>query len=817
MVVLVSIARVAATNLEDEDEGGVAAIIGAVIDNSSRIGKEKTVAIKMALEDFYHSQNNTNQSFVLHLMNSHGDPPQAALAARDLIDKQKVQAIIGPQTWEETSVVANVCSENSIPVLSLADATPNWATDKWHFLVQASQSQFLQMKAVSAIVQSWEWYQVNIIYEDTESLSTGILAHLSQALAEAGVGISNLLAIPPFASSSLSHDLMKLKEGQCRVFVVHLSFPLALHLFETAKKLNMMEKDYVWITTDPFTGLVHSLNASTLSSMKGIVGVKSYFSQLGHQYEDFYVKFRRRYSSENPNEFDNEPGIFAAQAYDAAWTLALAMNKTNKKGGQVLLDKILLSNFSGLSGKIQFTNYRLDPAKTFKIINVMGQTYGELGFWSDGQGFSRTIGPDATYSSSMKVLGPVFWPGGPWDSPRGWTLPTIDKPLRIGVPLESTLKQFVNIIQDECDNTTSFQGFAVQLFKETAELLPYHLPYKFYTFNGTYDDLVKQIYYKNFDAVVGDVTIVSYRYEYAEFTQPYTDPGVVMIVPVRVKGGQRGWLFLKPFTRTMWVLIGLMIIYNGFVLWMLERNHFPDLKGSMLNQTGTMCWLSFITFLSLHGDRLHSNLSRMTMVVWLFAGLIITQTYTANLASMLTVEKLEPTTDDVDQLRKGNAIVGCDRGSFLKNYLYEVLHFQPTNIRQISSEEEYAEALRNKEIAAAFLEVPVAKIFLAKYCKEFIQAGPMYKIGGFAFAFPRESPLTATVNKALIKAFENGKVLDLENKMLVSEQCENTNTDEDDTASLGPNSFWALFTLTGTTSTIALLVYVFRKNHSNLL
>ena len=121
------------------------------------------------------------------------------------------------------------------------------------------------------------------------------------------------------------------------------------------------------------------------------------------------------------------------------------------------------------------------------------------------------------------------------------------------------------------------------------------------------------------------------------------------------------------------------------------------------------------------------------MVVWLFVALIITQTYTANLASMLTVERLEPTVDNVDQLRNSNALVGYGEGSFLKNYLQEVLHFHPTNLRQFDMLEDYAEAFRRKEIEAAFLEAPAAKIFTAKYCKEFIQAGPMYKIGGFAF------------------------------------------------------------------------------------
>ncbi|XP_061348960.1 glutamate receptor 2.8-like [Gastrolobium bilobum] len=785
-------------------------IIGAIADQNSRNGKEEIVAIEMALEDFYHY---SNQRFVLHIRNSQGDPLKAALAARDLINEMHVQAIIGPQTWEETSLVAEVCNQSMTPVLSLADATPKWSTLKLPFLLQASPSQFKQMKVVAAIVQSWEWYSVNIIYEGRDASSSQVISHLYRALSEAGVSISNLLAIPHFVSLSLSQELEKLREGPCRVFVVISSLPLAINLFETANKMNMIEKDSVWIITDPFTSLVHSLNASTISSMQGILGIKSYIPETGHQFKDFYHKFGQKFSSENPWEFNNEPGVFAAHAYDAAWTVALAMSQINSKGGQVLLDKILLNSFIGLSGKIQFTDQKLAPSHTFQIINVIGNGYKEIGFWSDGLGFSNSIGQNATYSFSMKELGQLLWPGRPWDTPRGWALPTSDKPLRVGVPALATLKQFININQDHSTNTTSFDGFTIDLLRETVELLPYHLPYKLYAFNDTYDNLVKQVYLKNFDAAI-DVTIISYRYQYAEFTQPYTDPGVVMVVPIKSKAGHRAWLFVKPFTKTMWILIAAMIIYNGFVLWMLERHHWPELKGSMLNQTGTMAWLALTPLISFNGGKLHHSLSRMAMVVWLFVALIITQSYTANLTSMLTVERLEPLVDNVDQLRNGNAVVGYTTGSFLQKYLQEVLHFQPAKMKQFSSLEEFAEALRKKEIAAAFLEVPWAKIFLSKYCKEFIQAGPMYKFGGFGFAFPRGSPYLPSVNKALLSLFETGKLLELENQMLASEKCEDTEPDAD-SASLSPNSFWALFTLTAGTSTISLLVYIVGMYYSN--
>lgn len=407
------------------------------------------------------------------------------LAARDLIDNQKVQAIIGPQTWAEISLVAEICSQKSIPLLSLADTTLEWAMKKWHFLLQSSPSQIMQMKAIAEIVKSWKLYNVSMIYEDGDSSSTEVLSQLSAALTEVGSELSNVLAIPPLGFSSLSQQLEKLREGQCRVIIVHLSFPLALHLFETAKRMNMMGEGHVWITTGTFTNLVHTLNASTISNMQGIIGVKSYIPNQRYHYANFYHTFRRKFRSENFEEFNHEPGIFAAQAYDAAWMVIDAMRETNQKGGQLLLDKILHSNFTGLSGTIQFTDHKLAPAHTFQIINVIGRSYREIGFWSDGQGFSKSLHQNATYSSSVKELGEVV-------------NPTCDIRLRIGVPSTSTFKQYVNVIQDHSENVTTFEfkGFAIDLFKETVQKLPYHLEYDYIAFNGTYDELVEQVYWK---------------------------------------------------------------------------------------------------------------------------------------------------------------------------------------------------------------------------------------------------------------------------------------------------------------------------------
>lgn len=396
-------------------------------------------------------------------------------AAMDLIEKQQVQAIVGLRTWTEVSLVAEVGDHARIPILSLADSTPKWATDRRPFLLQASPSRYSQMNAVAAIVGYWRWRWITVIYEDTDSAATDVIPCLADTLKQVGSEIGYLLALPPFtanSSSPLSDKLEGLKGRQSRVFVLHSSLSMAVHLFQAANELGMMEEGYVWITTDSITSLIHSVNSAIISSMQGILGVKSHFSESGPRFQDFYLRFREKFHSLYPKEDNHEPGIFALQAYDAVWSVALAMEaaSSSKKGLiQPLLERIALTDFHGLTNRIQFNRQRLAPLHTFQIINVIGKSYRELGFWFKGSGFSKTTNEKATYSRQLQFLRQVLWPGGPWSVPRGWSLPTSEKVLRIGVPQNGTFKQFVNVTY--AGSHYSVTGFSIEVFNATLEHL----------------------------------------------------------------------------------------------------------------------------------------------------------------------------------------------------------------------------------------------------------------------------------------------------------------------------------------------------------
>lgn len=134
-----------------------------------------------------------------------------------------------------------------------------------------------------------------------------------------------------------------------------------------------------------------------------------------------------------------------------------------------------------------------------------------------------------------------------------------------------------------------------------------------------------------------------------------------------------------------------------------------------------------------------SNLARFVVIIWCFVVLILTQSYTASLTSLLTVQQFQPTVTDVNQLLKNREKVGYQEGSFVEGLLKQ-LGFEESQLKVYNSPEDlyilFEHGSINGGIAAAFDENPYMKLFLAKYCDKFVMVEPTFKADGFAFVRP---------------------------------------------------------------------------------
>lgn len=97
------------------------------------------------------------------------------------------------------------------------------------------------------------------------------------------------------------------------------------------------------------------------------------------------------------------------------------------------------------------------------------------------------------------------------------------------------------------------------------------------------------------DAAIGDIEITSDRYGLVEFTQPYIDSGLSLVVPAKADTSHEAWMFTRPFKEGLWSLMAAITVLTGFVVWFIERQSNAGFKGSPNQQFGKILWFSFTT------------------------------------------------------------------------------------------------------------------------------------------------------------------------------------------------------------------------------
>ncbi|KAF8015219.1 hypothetical protein BT93_H0888 [Corymbia citriodora subsp. variegata] len=810
--------------------------LGVVLDLETWMGQMGLSCINMSLSDFYSSNPSYKTRLVLNVRDSKRDEVAAAAAALDLIKNKQVQGIIGPQDSVQADFLIHLGNKFHVPIMSFSATSPSLSSIRSPYFIRATQNDSSQVKAISAVVQAFGWKEAVLVYVDN-NLGEGIITSLTNALEEVGTGVPYRSLISPLATEDqILQELYKLMTMQMRVFIVHMLPTLSSRLFAKAKKVGMMSEGYVWILTNGITDLLSSVDSSILaSSMQGVLGIKTYVPYTPNL-DNFMVRWKMKFQRDNPSIHNPKLNIFGYWAYDAARAMAMAieeMGATNftyhklnasidaidfdtigvSQNGQKLLQKIGNVTFTGLTGNFRLIDGQLEPT-LFQIVNINGNAARGIGFWTLENGLLRDLYSFNTskYSTSKSNLGSILWPGDSTSVPKGWEIPTNGKRLKILVPMNYSFPEFVTVTQDLSTNTFQVSGYCIDTFQAVIEKLPYAVAYDLipftFTDGSTYNDMIDQVFYQNYDAVVGDTTITANRSLYVDFTLPYTESGVAMVVPYKDSKSKNAWVFLKPLTWDLWLTTGCFFVFIALVVWILEHRINEEFKGSVAHQIGTSFWFSFSIMVFSQRERISSNLTRFVVIVWFFLVLILTQSYTASLSSILVVQNLQPSVADVDQLLKSGEKVGYQHGSFIYGILKQ-MKFADSRLICFHSPEE-CDALLSKGsakggIAAAFDEVPYIKLVLSQYCNRYTMM-PTLKTAGFGFIFPKGSPLVPDISRAILNVTEGPKMMEIENKWFPSKSNCLNSTNSVSSNSLDLDSFWGLFSIVGAAAVLALSI-----------
>ncbi|KAK4767228.1 hypothetical protein SAY86_014978 [Trapa natans] len=797
--------------------------IGVILDFGSLLSNESRIALDIARRDF--SAHSRGYKLKLHYENSGGKPVQAVSSAGRLIKSKKVMAIIGPETWKTTELVAELANQFQVPTISLA-RNPSGSTTPG--LIEMGNDGSKEIKCIANIVQSYNRRRVVTIYEeDAYNDNHSLSLYLSLGLQDVGSEIEDRVVFPPFSSlvdpeSGVKEKLRKFRGKPSPVFVLlDLSLPMAGHLFREADRMGLFRGDSIWIlSVKLFSLLVSAADPSIVMPFAkagcaniGLVAEADLPNVSNNRrYSDFSRKFRSKAKHKavgnNYMNYMISPGIHALRAYDSLTILTNAVigaSTTEITDPEFIVKRVLSQSrsFDGLSGKIAFKDGRmLDPGKV-GLVSMLGASSKWLGNEVKVQSCEQQVLCNIN-SGSVEDTSNIGYSNGAAVTGRCFVQPDVHQShqssMKIVVPSPTPLDKFVKEMDDSSGSggkTTRYAGFCIDVFNEILSILnrsQTFVPDFHSSGSSTYDNLVESVHNKTYEAAVGDITILADRSKIVEFTQPFIESGLSMIV-VEGRDEKKTWIFLKPFTPTMWMATGSVLICTMLTVWFLEQPVNPEFRGPWKNQLATALWFTFSSLFLAHRERIYRNLTRTVIVVWLFMALILTQSYTASLTSMLTVQRLKPNEITMEWLKQHNSKVGCDDSTFLCHYLESVHNFSRDVIVGISNYTEFYVQLKSGRIKAAFMEYPYERAFLSLYCKGFSVTHQSYRFGGFGFVFQNGSSWTAKFSEAILELSESGKLKRISD-LWFNQECltENASTSSDpDTHSLGLDSFWALY------------------------
>ncbi len=277
-----------------------------------------------------------------------------------------------------------------------------------------------------------------------------------------------------------------------------------------------------------------------------------------------------------------------------------------------------------------------------------------------------------------------------------------DGQLRVGVKVEPPF------IMKDIDGT--FYGLSIDLWYNLADQLD--LPFEFEEYNDQLG-LLRALDFKEIDLVINPMAISGARLKIFDAAQPFFISSLG-VATSRVYSSQvqlfLSNLFSLNFLRLVSLLIAI-ILFFGTIIWLIEKPYNQHQFRRGLKGIFDGIWWSVVTMTTVgYGDKTpRTVLGRTISVAWMFIAIVMISSFTATITSTLTVNTLESSVEEIDDLKNIGAI-GVINNSIAQEFLsrLEIPYSQV-----YSDPEEALEAVSRNEINVFVHDKPVLKYLVS--------------------------------------------------------------------------------------------------------
>ncbi len=294
----------------------------------------------------------------------------------------------------------------------------------------------------------------------------------------------------------------------------------------------------------------------------------------------------------------------------------------------------------------------------------------------------------------------------------------------------------------------SWRGISIDLWKAIADELD--LKYEFR--EQPLEKLLNGLKTRELDAAVAAMTITTEREEFMDFTHPFYNSGLGIAVSPQT---ERSWvsglfslLLSWEFLQIVAALVVTLLIV-GLLVWLFERRHNAEQFGGRgAKGLYSGFWWSAVTMTTVgYGDKAPKTLpGRLVALIWMFSSLIVISFFTASVATMLTVSRLESPIQGPDDLPDVRVATVADSTS------EEYLRAHHIPFRAYPEPLDALEAVARNERDAVVYDMPTLRYLSKHELDEPLDVLPRrFDRQNYGIGLPQGSPLRETINRVLLR------------------------------------------------------------------
>ena len=311
------------------------------------------------------------------------------------------------------------------------------------------------------------------------------------------------------------------------------------------------------------------------------------------------------------------------------------------------------------------------------------------------------------------------------------------EPLRVGT------KEAAPFVVRGPDGT--LEGPSLRLWDELADDLEVDYELEERDLSGLLDGLRDG----SLDVAVAAITVTAEREQTIDFSHPFHSAGLAIVTPRRDHGLWMA-LFDTLLSRALLQLVAVLAIVQfavGTLVWLLERRRNPEQFAERpVSGLFSGFWWSTVTMTTVgYGDKTPvTGAGRAVALMWMLCSVVIISTFTATVASRLTMAEIESaiaSPRDLERVRVGvvsnstSDVYAQERGLDFERY---------DDLRAV------LDAVESGAVDAAVHDAPILTEVLANDSRSALVLLPArFRRQDYAIALPQGSSLREPINRML--------------------------------------------------------------------